>query len=225
MTEAEKTHDATKVWQTIATVVTAVVAIGGLLLYALLSTLYGQFYGSLGIDPGEVGLTYANTISGASGLVLIVAVSATVITCLGWYALRSKERAGGVLGILSAVAVASLGALILTGMQASDVGPAAAVKSGEPVRPAQLGPFVMLPIHADPATVSAIGKPPEQTKAIDALAGRTLFYLGRSNGVVVLYDSDSHQVLHLPEAVIVLTIKNCETRKSADPICRKVHRP
>jgi hypothetical protein len=45
-------------WREALRQASAVVVVGGLLIYGYLSICYDHFYGSLGVDPNDVGLSY-----------------------------------------------------------------------------------------------------------------------------------------------------------------------
>jgi hypothetical protein len=66
--------------QTLTTVIAPLLALIGLLIYAVFSQVYDRFYGALGVHTGDVGLGYTNTIASASGTVVtIVAIAAPII--------------------------------------------------------------------------------------------------------------------------------------------------
>jgi hypothetical protein len=66
-------------------------AVSGVLMYAILSIAYGQFYGSLGVSPSDVGLSYLNTLASSVGaglaLVLILIVGSALCFILSVVAL------------------------------------------------------------------------------------------------------------------------------------------
>jgi hypothetical protein len=63
----------------------------GLVLYGMLGTAYSLFYGRLGVNPEDVGLGYAATISRSTGFVLIaVCVSALVFLPALWIYMRNR---------------------------------------------------------------------------------------------------------------------------------------
>jgi hypothetical protein len=54
-------------WEVVAGISTAAIALGGSIVYGLLTLAYSQFYGALGVDPQDVGLSFANTLARLAG--------------------------------------------------------------------------------------------------------------------------------------------------------------
>jgi hypothetical protein len=225
VTQAAADGNEKSFWPTVATVVAPTLAIGGLVLYCLLNILYNQFYGALGIEPGDVGLTYTATIASSSGLMVIVALCLAIcVVLLVLVSDQSNKRRLVLFALILILNIASISLVILAVMSAKSIQPADAVKHGRPVRPAQLGFLVMFPIHADPATVSPVGKPNDATSITD-LSGEPLLYLGQNNAIVVLYNSRLQQIVRIPASSVIMNISNCETRLSPSADCKKVYRP
>jgi hypothetical protein len=61
-------------WRETLGYIPAVLLVGGLLLYGYLSICYDRFYRNLGVDPSDVGLTYAGTLARSSGFVIVCLV-------------------------------------------------------------------------------------------------------------------------------------------------------
>jgi hypothetical protein len=61
---------------------TFVLGVSGVLIYAILSLSYSQFYGALGVSPSDVGLNYLNTLAGSVGIVLVILLLLLVIFVL-----------------------------------------------------------------------------------------------------------------------------------------------
>jgi len=92
---------------------------------------------------------------------------------------------------------------------------AAAVRTGRPIisKGYMLGP-PMVPIRADPVSVSTAGKP-NDIPVVDDLSKRTnLLYLGQADGTVVLYDPNQPHVIYLPANTSILNVSVCRTRRS-----------
>jgi hypothetical protein len=63
----------------------------GVVLYGMLGTAYSLFYGRLGVNPEDVGLGYAATISRSTGFVLIaVCLSALVLLPALWTYIQNR---------------------------------------------------------------------------------------------------------------------------------------
>jgi hypothetical protein len=92
---------------------------------------------------------------------------------------------------------------------------AQAASNGRPVSPPRLpvAAVAVLPLHADPAEVQAVG---DKTKApaLVELSARPaswspLLFLGQAGGIAVLYDSELKRSVYVPMAAILLTVSNC----------------
>jgi hypothetical protein len=57
-------------WRDLIQSGTSILAVSGILMYAILSIAYGRFYGSLGVNPSDVGLSYLNTLASSVGAIL-----------------------------------------------------------------------------------------------------------------------------------------------------------
>jgi hypothetical protein len=99
------------------------------------------------------------------------------------------------------------------------------VKEGGVIEPWRfLFGIEVLGVRADPAAVQPVSR--SRTDAEPAprrLPVGDLFYLGRSDGTVVLYEAGrkgEQHVWHLPASAISVRASNCETKHSArDPLC------
>jgi hypothetical protein len=199
------------------------VVAGGLLLYGYLSLSYYSFYGHLGVDPNDVGLSYTGTLARSSGFVLAYSLPAFGLllpSTRRWLgASRWARRAQRVIwGIAVLTLVMAVGLIY-------DAASAAVrhVEAGAPVRPLEtqlpLIPmkFVLLAIHADPAYVEPAGKPGE-FPGFERLRQKDLLYLGQSSGTVVLYDPGLQEAVYVPASSIVLHVINCR-EDPEDPPC------
>jgi hypothetical protein len=234
----------------------------------MLNTAYSLFYGSIGVNPEDVGLGYAATISRSTGFVVIaVCVSVFVFLPALWTNILNRswrrgaeeraeanrraaqvilEQAGDAQALKEAAksdeATASvvldavgrhmaaareaeawrerpphsqriplLFAILILLLVLMPLAPLLAypradeVRRGQEVSPVRVFGITVLAIRASHAAVRATGKPGE-TVAIDYLRSRDLLYLGRTNGTIVLYDSQSDEAIHVPASLIVLRI-------------------
>lgn len=206
----------------VATYVAPALAIAALVDYSIFALLYDSFYGGLGTSPRDVGLGFKETLAGSTAVALFILIGVSACWGLTIYAIKKRSLAAIILIIVVAVICGVLFALLLR--QASRSEPLDAVQAGHAVSPTSIGPIVLVPLHAEPAVVRAVGRPPEQTKAIDDLAARKLLYLGENNGVAVLYDSTEDHVIRVPSAVTVIVATNCESAQSK-PECKDANQP
>jgi hypothetical protein len=225
-------------------------AIVGLTLYGLTSLAYDSFYGPLGVDPGDVGLTYSSVMARVTGLsVLFVTCLILAIlyplTLMVWrlarYRVRRRRRyaqsgsgeshskAAKLMPPLGAAALIIFSILLITiGGMRDGHSAALAVKRGKPVGPTGRF-FTLLAFRADPVSVEAIGNPKIaqsitrfgcSPSSYTSLCWDKLFYLGQANGIVVLYNSTDQRSIHLPASSIMLHVSNCRTKLSPDLLCR-----
>jgi hypothetical protein len=237
-------------WQEVVGNLPAVLAVGGVLVYAYLSIGYDLFYSRLGVDASDVGLSYAGVLAHAVGFVVIYLFVLTlllvgIVVVKRDRARRRGERnqqrgrnsaASGAWGrFVVAMAVVVFAILIVNSLRYPllDAGDAARdVQAGRPVGPIRyagesnpLLPIPRLPlfaIHADPATVEPAGKPGD-APAAERLHGRELLYLGQADGTVVLYDPDPavQQAVYVSASSIILRVSNCDAEPTPDPVCSK----
>jgi hypothetical protein len=240
----------------------------GLVLYGMLNMAYSLFYGRLGVNPEDVGLGYAATISRSTGFVVIaVSLSAAVFLPAIWTSIENREwrkarreRAeanrtaaqilieghGGLEALKDAAKSGDSGAsmvletarrhmeaaqeaegstvpfqrskrislifaisailLVLMPLAPLLALPRAdAVQHGRDVPPVKVLGVTVLAIGASHASVQATGKPSDTT-AINALSARQLLYLGRTDGTLVLYDSQSDQAIYIPASLVILRV-------------------
>jgi hypothetical protein len=210
----------------------AALLIGGLLMYAFLSFCYARFYGSLGIDPNDVGLSYTGTLTRASGLVFgfVVVLAVYLIAQLPILSSHWPKRLDRwawrhprPMRVLGLTALSLLSSGLAFSVAGADIA-ADQVRAGKAVSPPRLGiapirGFEVLAIHADPATVEPVGKP-DDSPAAERLRGRRLLYLGQSGGTVVLYDAAVQRAVYVPASSIVLHVANCDAKPLPDPACQ-----
>jgi hypothetical protein len=221
-------------------------AIVGLTLYGLTSLAYDAFYGPLGVDPGDVGLTYSSVMARVTGLsvvfvtclILAILYPLTVRPLARYRARRryaqsdsgeSHSKVVKVIPPLGGAALIIFGVLVITiGGMRDGHSAALAVKRGQPVGPTGHF-FTLLAFRADPVSVEAIGDPKIAQSvtrfrctpsSYTLLCRDELFYLGQANGIVVLYNSTSQRSIYLPASSIMLHVSNCRTKLSPDLLCR-----
>jgi hypothetical protein len=210
-----------------------IIVASGLLMYAYLSICYDVFYGSLGVDPNDVGLSYTGTLARSSGFAITVTVllaSFFIGAWMGWRRRRYLRGAPRFVPPPPRSFIAALGTFLVVSLivflpfsiplnRAEDA--ATDVKAGKPVGPVRtpLEGLPVLAIHADPATVEPAGKPGD-SPAAERLRGRRLLYLGQASGTVVFYDVAAQQVVYVPPGSVILHVANCRG-KPPDPACRQ----
>ena len=199
--------------------VPGVLLVGAALMYGYLSICYDRFYGSLGVDPNDVGLSYTGTLARSSGFVAIylVVLYLLLTPILGsiaeWRARRSRFDSAVLFLIASAML---FGVMILLPVVAKES--AEDVMRGEgvaPIYPLTTSLPPILAIRADPAIVEPAGMP-EEVRAAKQLRDRKLLYLGQANSTVVLYDSDANQAIYVPASSIILRVTNCDVKPLPD---------
>jgi hypothetical protein len=211
-------------WRDTLGLAPAVLLVGGLLLYAFLSICYARFYGGLGVDPNDVGFSYAGTLARSSGFVATYLIL-VLIGLLVFLRPKPLDRFGKHLAFfvgLTALFLMSVGPVAtVSGARIA----ASEVMAGKAVSPigAWFLPFHgldVLAIHAAPATVEPAGKPSD-SPAAERLRGRRLLYLGQSGGTVVLYDAATQRAVYVPGSSVILHVANCDAKPPPDPACRK----
>jgi hypothetical protein len=209
-----------------------VLALAALVIYGYLSICYDGFYRELGVDPGDVGLSYAAILARSSGFV----IGGCVIIL--WFApvlfrgpdplhpavMRNPTMARRINTASRLLAAAVVTTMFLQVFVSADDA-ARDVKAGKPVRPVRPPvpgmsiPLIILAIHADPATVEPAGQL-GASPAAERLRGRRLLYLGQAGGTVVFYDVAAQQAVYVPGSSIILHVGNCKG-KPPDPACQQ----
>jgi hypothetical protein len=216
-------------WRDMLGHVPAVLLVGGLLMYAFLSFCYARFYGSLGIDPNDVGLSYIGTLTRSSGLVvgflavLGVYLIVPLLVLPPLYKRLDRWTPDRSFRIAGFVALSLLSFAVAYSVHGADIA-ADEVRAGKAVSPprfwmAPIRGLEVLAIHAAPATVEPVGKPGD-SPAAERLRGRRLLYLGQSGGTVVLYDAATQRAVYVPGSSVILHIANCEAKPPPDPACQ-----
>jgi len=201
----------------------------GIAVYGLLSFVFGRFYGPLGINPAEVGLTYTGVLVHTTGtiIVLLFFFLAPVLV-LSWSFSTATPSWSWLRTILqrpliSAGMMLAVLLLYVAYIQATWTGRAAtAVKYGRPVTPTVTLGFPDLPIHADPVLLLPSSKPGEAPEIDELSRRKDLLYIGQTGQTVVLYDPKGQHAVYVPTGDIVLQITNCRTKRADDPRCERV---
>jgi hypothetical protein len=196
----------------------AAFAAAGLLLYGVLYMVYANFYGSFGLLPEEVGLGYANIFVRSLGLLTAITACALMLRlAFIMYIFRSNQhgnsrirraivaffRAGSFLLPLLFVVLWLASLFSLTDTYAFGL------RVGLNLRPARLGPLTVLDIGATPVRLiwGNDASPQQKRLMIDHL-----LYLGRNEGVVVVYDYSTQSVLRLPSGSVTIIALPCRQR-------------
>jgi hypothetical protein len=197
----------------------AITIAGGLLIYSISISFYEIFYGRLGVDPNDVGLTYAGTLARSSGLIAAYIIVAIVIFALRHFYLQDPSIWRIRLYMLSVMLliIIALGCPSLRAEQAAN-----AVKAGKPLRPIAMpgrNQYPLLTIHADPVTVEPSGKP-DESPATDRLKCASLLYLGQAGGTVVLYNPAIQQAVYVPASAVILHVTKYRAEPPPDAACK-----
>jgi hypothetical protein len=214
--------------------IAALLALLGVILYVYLTVVYDRFYSVLHVEPSDVGLSYATTLSRSSGLIAtVVAIVAGTWFLLRWIRV-SLLGIGIAVDFPSGAAVAALalmaGVVLLWAFAPLLAYPiteptreasvaAKAVLAGKPVAPVRLGPITLMDLRAEAATVIPKGKP-EDFPAVHDLGKRTnLLYLGQADGTVVLFDPTARQALRLPTDAALLRLSRPAPVQARSLLC------
>jgi hypothetical protein len=181
-----------------------VVSLAGALTYVAVSLGQAAFYAPFGVDPAEVGLGYTETLTRTARVFLPVVVLAGVVLLMiaGQLPRRpSIDRTGAValtivVGLLLLVVV-TIVMPVWYSAKAEDV------RDGEPLRPEIDRLFAVvrnpLGIRAEPVEVTWAGDGDEPYP----FRGPAI-YLGRADGVAVLYDPRTEQTVRVPDSEVVI---------------------
>jgi hypothetical protein len=214
--------------------IAGVLALLGVITYVYLAIVYDRFYSVLHVDPADVGLGYATTLSRSIGLIVIVVVIIGVLLFLVRWIQMSLGVAFAAVSEFLPLAVFAIPAL-LVGMavlwaalpvltypytepthEASMA--AKAVMAGRPVAQVRLGNLItVIDLRAEAVTLVAAKS---TDSAVRSLAKRTdLLYLGKADGTVVLFDPRARQALHLPADAVVMRLSRPAPRQGRSPLC------
>jgi hypothetical protein len=215
--------------------IAGVLALLGVIAYVyLITVIYDRFYSVLRVDPADVGLGYATTLSRSSGLIVIVAAIIGVL----WFLLRLLPllliMSIGSIGDSPPFAViAFLALLVVVAMLWATVPvltypyseptreasmAARAVLAGKPVAQVRLANLItVIDLRAEAVTLIAARS---SNLAVTRLAKRTdLLYLGKADGTVVLFDPRARQALHIPADAVLMRLSRPAPKKGRSPLC------
>jgi len=214
--------------------IAGVLALLGVVTYAYLTVVYDRFYGVLHVDPADVGLGYATTLSRSIGLIVIaVAIIGVLLLLFLWIAASLGVAFGAgtefphllvvpILALLLGVAALWVIAPVLTYPYAEPTREASmaarAVLAGKPVAQVRLANLItVIDLRAEAVTLVA-ARP--GNSAVTSLAKRTdLLYLGKADGTVVLFDPRARQALHLPADAALMRLSRPAPRQGRSPLC------
>lgn len=214
--------------------IAGVLALLGVITYVYLTVVYDRFYSVLHVDPADVGLGYATTLSRSSGLiVIVVAIIGALLFLLRWIRTSLVAAVAAVTDFppLAVVAIPALlvgvaalwAALpVLTSPYTEPTREASmaarAVLAGKPVAQVRLGNLTtVIDLRAEAVTLVA-ARP--SSPGVTRLAKRTdLLYLGKADGTVVLFDPRARQALHLPADAMVMRLSRPAPRHGRSPLC------
>jgi hypothetical protein len=238
-TAAEQTRKSMP-WRDTFGTVAPILALSAVVLYAYLAICYDRFYGSLGVDPNDVGLSYTGTLARSSGFALgyLLVAAWLAVGPLAMQRGETRHRRENPTSTAPRVAVPAailvsaafmVAALTPPLLHAGDA--AREVREGKPVGPIRFPgafgvpvpalPLTILAIHAAPAIVEPAGKPGD-SPAAERLQGRKLLYLGQASGTVVLYDPAAQQAVYVPASSIILHVSNCDAKPPPEPACQQI---
>lgn len=193
-----------------------VVSLVGALVYV--ATRLGQvsFYGEFGLDPEDVGIGYAETLTRAAAAILplvlltiwVGAMATRVIGERGrtWVVQLVRERRAG-FAALSVLFLFGTFVYAVFGLPVQYARIAADVQSGDTpaLDPRRIGPQLTNPlgIRAERVRVTWI----EQGEAPYKLdEGQAFVYLGHANGLTALYDLKYRRTVRVPDTSIAVVL-------------------
>jgi hypothetical protein len=207
-------------------------ALAGVFLFVVLSIAYATFYRPLGVEPGEVGFTYSETLERAAvGLVLLglfwslvmliwLAAGLAIDVLFGgtrWAWSKKTDRAFGGWGIgrdlprsASSYALIVILAILFALLPYRSSQHASSVLRGEPVDATEV--FASdnpLGLRAVPARIDWLSETPDQ-----ANTSGDLLYLGEAGGVAVLFEPETDEVVRVPLSAAVIRLLPPDTEGS-----------
>lgn len=178
------------------------ISVLGIPLYVALWAGASAFYGRLGVDPQEIGLNYGTILIKSWGQLFFLLLAALYLYFLVDRLHRRGRRTAKrvTIGLFVVLVIAWWSSLILLAVtRSSDA------QKGILHRTSLL--FVtFMPWSVWPATVEpADASPPPELAAV---TGDCLVYLGRAEGITVLYDVDRHASLRIPSGQLILDVQS-----------------
>jgi hypothetical protein len=182
----------------------------GIPLYAVLWAAASVFYSRLGVEPHEVGLDFASILIKSAGQILFLGL------CIAGYLFAFRRQRGTVrrnrlrglspnqnrvtVWLLVAALFVWWGGLLLTAVTTSSE-----VRRGI-VRPSTVAflPYVSWTVWPTTAEAASDSPPAE----LASIKDDCLFYLGRADGITVLYDVDRGVSLRIPSGQLILEVQS-----------------
>ncbi len=201
--------------------------LAAILVYGIQYVSYSRYYGHLGVDPKDVGLTYGTVLASSTGIVSVFVLAAlAAILAYHLYIRRIFGPRARNPAFLPALVIGSgsvLFALASIALVAVADRASHDTRQGRPVLPIrnQIVGLPLLTIRADPVVVRPVGEP-GKNPAVEELTRRSLLYLGSANGLAVLYDHVGETSLYVPLASVILDVRNCYIKTSPHPECQRV---
>jgi hypothetical protein len=162
--------------------VLALITIGGFLFYELMHLYYVWVYSPFQIRPEEIGLTYAQSLSDAIGIVAIIGMCSLFV-----WAIHSS------LNTVAAFLAGLVVALLLIGALLQQVPTLRSkIRRGDPIRKNWL--TNPLAVRAVRGRIVWQQKPPPQLKHLHQ---RKVLFLGSANGFMVVFDPKVQTVIRL----------------------------
>jgi hypothetical protein len=204
-------------------VATATVAIAGAVFYGVLRVSYANFYARFDVEPEEVGLGQTEIVIQTGLLLLVSMVFVGVVMGAGFLIMkamgavpatdvapdaslfrRALAFSGTPYSMIVVPAIFILALLVLVSLPGRGRSLADRVEKGETVRPPVSLTHWDLYVKALPATLTSLSGNdlPRQ------LRSHSLRYLGKADGVLVLYDWRTEKTFRLPMSSVVVTTSN-----------------
>jgi hypothetical protein len=178
----------------------------GALAYLVARSAQTSFYSKFGVEPDEVGLGYAATLSRAANLLLVLSLVAGIVLTVA--AVVRPARAPRGRRLRAPTVGVALVALVLFAvwMRVAYTSDAHRVKRGRSLRPPGLstpGRVVTNPLglRVEPVRVTWLGG----SAGGYEFGHADVMYLGRADGIAVLFDPARRRTVRVPAGDVVLT--------------------
>lgn len=192
-----------RVGEWIADNLLAATTLTGVVIYGIERAALASFYGQLGLDPEDVGLTYSATLSRAIVGFLVFGIIAFLVGIglgvlgVSLWRLQSSAAAARTFVVLGGGVVAIYLLLTITSYDLMN-----RIKHGHEIT--FLNP---LGIRVDEVDLDWPGTKPDVLRHCDDC---TILYLGRANGTAVFYDSEHQRTLRLPDTELRFRTQHAE---------------
>lgn len=204
----------------VATHLLALLTVAGLVVYGVLRGSYATFYGRFDVEPEEVGLGQTEILAQTSLATLVLVLLSASIMVLAYLGLRALgvirpanvprnaplwRRAivfvQGPFWMIVLPTVLLVGSFFFLSLPERARNLADKVERGETVRPPISFRSADLHVRAIPVRLTSLGANDLPAE----LRSESLRYLGKANGVIVIYDWKSKKVIRLPAGSVVVT--------------------